>query len=427
LNSKGKDIKIEMKFIFLLTLALFVVVGSAEIFFSEEFGEGWENRWVLSTHKKEEAGNFIVTAGKYFGDVEAEKGLKTGKDARFYQISAEMKEFNNQGDKPLVIQYSVKHEQGIDCGGAYMKLLPAGLDQTDFSGDSPYNIMFGPDICGNTKRVHVIFNYNAENHLIRGPDIKAETDEFSHLYTLIVRPDRTFEVLVDNKPVKSGSLLEHWGFLPPKEIKDPSVSKPADWVEEKEIVDPESAKPEGWDDIPKQLHDKDATRPADWDSDLDGEWEAPLIDNPEYKGEWKAPKIPNPAYKGEWVHPMISNPEYKDDETIGKYASHKYLGIEIWQVKSGTIFDNFLVTDDIDTAVFWAQRTLKARDAEKAAQQKEKEEKASENKGAEAEEGEDDLEGDGEALSLDDIEKANAFNDEDAEFPEDDELDHDEL
>ncbi len=35
-------------------------------------------------------------------------------------------------------------------------------------GESPYNLMFGPDICGpGTKKVHVIFNYNGKNLLIK--------------------------------------------------------------------------------------------------------------------------------------------------------------------------------------------------------------------------------------------------------------------
>jgi len=273
-----------------------------------------------------------------------------------------------------VIQYSVKHEQNIDCGGGYVKILPAGLNQEDFNGDSPYNIMFGPDICGTTKRIHSIFNYNGKNHLIK-KEPRAESDEFTHLYTLIVKPDQTYEILVDNKQVQSGTLLEDWDFLPAKEILDPSVSKPSDWVNEKEIADPSATKPEGWDDIPAQIVDPNAVKPEDWDAELDGDWEAPLIDNPDFKGAWKAPKIANPDYKGEWVHPKVPNPEYKEDDDIYAYDSNKYIGIEIWQVKSGTIFDNFLVTDDVEAAKEWAEKTLKTREGEKAAFDKDKEEK----------------------------------------------------
>jgi calreticulin len=231
--------------------------------------------------------------------------------------------------------------------------------------------MFGPDICGSTKRVHAIFNYKGKNHLIK-KEIRAEGDTKTHLYTLIVKPDQTFQVLVDDKEVRSGSLPADWDFLPPKEIKDPAVSKPADWVDEKEIVDPAAKKPEGWDDIPSQIKDPEAQKPDDWDDELDGEWEAPLIDNPEYKGEWKAPKIPNPAYKGEWVHPLIPNPEYKEDNEIYAYNSNAFVGIEIWQVKSGTIFDNFLVTDDVEVAKEWAEKTKATQEGEKEAEEKDR-------------------------------------------------------
>ncbi len=35
-----------------------------------------------------------------------------------------------------------------------------------------------------------------------------QDDEYTHLYTLIVNPDNTYEVKIDNKKVESGSLEE---------------------------------------------------------------------------------------------------------------------------------------------------------------------------------------------------------------------------
>lgn len=69
-------------------------------------------------------------------------GLQTSQDARFYALSSRFNDFSNQG-KPLVIQFTVNHEQNIDCGGGYIKLFPSGLNQEDMHGDSVYNIMFG--------------------------------------------------------------------------------------------------------------------------------------------------------------------------------------------------------------------------------------------------------------------------------------------
>merc|ERR1711935_325163 len=96
--------------------------------------------------------------------------------------------------------------------------------------------------------------------------------------------------------------------------------------------DPEDKKPEGYDDIAKQIADPEAEKPEDWDDESDGEWEAKKIDNPDYKGPW--------------VHPEIANPEFEDDLNMYSYASHAYVGFDLWQVKAGTIFDNIIVTDD---------------------------------------------------------------------------------
>lgn len=69
-------------------------------------------------------------------------GLQTSQDARFYAASARFDPFSNEG-KSLVIQFTVKHEQKIDCGGGYVKVFPADLEQTEMHGESSYYIMFG--------------------------------------------------------------------------------------------------------------------------------------------------------------------------------------------------------------------------------------------------------------------------------------------
>ena len=112
--------------------------------------------------------------------------------------------------------------------------------------------------------------------------IAFQDDVFSHLYTLIVRPDNTYEVKIDNKKVESGELEGDWDFLKPKKIKDPEAKKPEDWDDREKIDDPEDSKPEDWDQ-PEHIPDPDATKPDDWDDEMDGEWEPPMIDNPEYK------------------------------------------------------------------------------------------------------------------------------------------------
>jgi len=107
-------------------------------------------------------GKWEHTAGEYYADVN-DKGIQTSQEARFYGLSAPMDKTFTSGDKPLVIQYSVKHEQKLDCGGAYIKLLPggSGFDAASFGGETPYSVMFGPDVCGSSnKRTHVILHYD---------------------------------------------------------------------------------------------------------------------------------------------------------------------------------------------------------------------------------------------------------------------------
>lgn len=337
--------------------------------------QGWSDRWTVSSDwkSKSELGEWKHTTGEWYGGDESDKGIQTSQDARFYGLSAPIsKSFDSADKKDLVIQYTVKHEQNLDCGGAYIKLLPGGdkFESTKFGGDTPYGVMFGPDICGSSnKRTHVIFHYDKKDEgLLINKNVNTETDQLSHLYTLVLRPDNTFEVFIDNKSVRSGKLDDEFDFLPAKEIKDPDQSKPEDWVDTKQIPDPEDVKPEGYDDIPAEIADPDASKPEDWDDEDDGEWEAPMIDNPDFKGPWTPKMIDNPEYKGPWVHPKVPNPEYEYDEEM--YAVCKggctHVGFELWQVKSGTVFDDIIITDSLEEAQAFAEESFfKKKEGEK--------------------------------------------------------------
>merc|ERR1712084_163440 len=106
----------------------------------------------------------------------------------------------------------------------------------------------------------------------------------------------------------------------------------------------------------KRIVDEEAKKPDDWDDEEDGEWEAPMIDNPAYKGDWSVKRISNPAYKGFWEAKKIANPEYVDDDAVYKYEAFGFVGFDLWQVKGGTIFDNIIITDDKSEADAFAQK-----------------------------------------------------------------------
>jgi len=417
----------------LLLLGALSIVNS-EIYFKDTLDT--DANWVRSTDKGGDAGKMEISAGKFYGDKEKDKGLQTSEDAKFYQVSKKMdKVFSNEG-KTLVLQFSVKHEQNIDCGGGYIKLFPSDLVPEKMNGDSPYNIMFGPDICGpGTKKVHVIFTYKG-NNLLTKKDIRCKDDEMTHLYTLILKPDNTYEVRIDGSKVESGELEADWDFLAPKKVQDPEAKKPDDWVDNAKMDDPEDKKPEDW-DKPELIPDPDAKKPEDWDDEEDGDWEPPMINNPAYKGEWKPKQIDNPAYKGEWIHPEIDNPDYVADPNLYKFENIGYVGFEIWQVKSGTIFDNIIVTDSITEAEEFAKETFevtkpkekemkdKLDEAERKKQEEEdakrKEEDAKKTDDPEEEEKEEEDDDDEEKIEGD-VKKEEAEPKKDEEEPPKDEL-----
>eukprot|EP01004_Peranema_trichophorum_P004011 NODE_2964_length_1450_cov_134.246420_g2569_i0.p1 GENE.NODE_2964_length_1450_cov_134.246420_g2569_i0~~NODE_2964_length_1450_cov_134.246420_g2569_i0.p1 ORF type:complete len:400 (-),score=111.10 NODE_2964_length_1450_cov_134.246420_g2569_i0:192-1391(-) len=343
-------------------LSLVVSLAFATVHYKETFDSSWGSRWIHADRSG--LGKFELTAGKWYGDKEADKGIQTSQDAKFYAIASKIPTpFSNEG-KPLVIQYTVKHEQNIDCGGGYLKVLP-DFELKGFEGETKYYVMFGPDICGATKKIHFIFHYKGQN-LLWKKEPRAETDQLTHVYTAVINPDNTYEVLVDNVKRESGKLEEDWDFLKPKTIPDPNDKKPSDWVDEAEIDDPEDKKPADWDSIPETIPDPDATQPEDWDEEEDGKWEPPTISNPKFKGKWKPKRIPNPKYKGVWKAREIPNPDYVSDDKLYKYDGIAAVGFDLWQVKSGTIFDNIIITDSVQEAKdFYESTTGKTKDAEK--------------------------------------------------------------
>merc|ERR1712039_1005738 len=287
------------------------------------------------------------------GDEAENTGIQTGEDSKFFGISAGFDSFSNDGSD-LIIQYQAKYEKDVECGGGHVKVGPKMEDPTTFGDPTAYNIMFGPDKCGYTKRMHLIFNYKGKN-VLKKSDLayKQENEGTSHLYRLIVKPDNTVRVEIDTETIYEGSLKEDWELLAAKEISDPDDKKPSDWTDEKRIVDEEAKKPD------------------DWDDEEDGEWEALMKDNPEFKGEWIAKRISNPAYKGFWEAKKIANPEYEDDDSIYKYSDFGFIGFDLWQVKGGTIFDNVIVTDDAAEADVFTKKWKELSEVEKSKKKEE--------------------------------------------------------
>ncbi|KAI9375993.1 Calreticulin family-domain-containing protein [Aspergillus egyptiacus] len=375
--------------------------------FLEQFTDDWQSRWSPSHAKKEDSkseedwayvGEWAVEEPSVFKGIDGDKGLVVKNVAAHHAISAKFPKKIDNKDKTLVVQYEVKPQNSLVCGGAYMKLLQDNkkLSSEEFSNTTPYVIMFGPDKCGATNKVHFIFRHRnpktgeyEEKHLKAPP--AARTTKLSSLYTLIVRPDQSFQILIDGAAVKNGTLLED--FTPPvnpeKEIDDPKDKKPGDWVDEAKIPDPEATKPEDWDedapyeivdetaekpddwleDEPTSIPDPEAEKPEDWDDEEDGDWipptvpnpkcsevsgcgpwSPPMIKNPAYKGKWSAPLIDNPAYKGPWAPRKIPNPAYFEDKTPSNFEPMGAIGFEIWTMQNDILFDNIYIGHSVEDA-----------------------------------------------------------------------------
>ncbi|XP_074554559.1 calmegin isoform X2 [Halichoeres trimaculatus] len=388
-------------------------VPTGEVYLAETFDDGSLDGWQLSKTVKGDADDDIA---KYDGKwaveqlkenkVPGDLGLVLKSRAKHHAISTMLNKPFVFEDDPLVVQYEVNFQEGIDCGGAYIKLLSDtdDLSLEQFQDRTPYTIMFGPDKCGEDYKLHFIFRHQnplnkdlEEKHAKRADvDLKKfYTDRKTHLYTLVLNPDNSYEMFIDQSSVSRGSLLHDVvpPVNPPKEIDDPSDSKPEDWDERAKIPDPEAVKPDDWDeeapakiddpdalkpegwldDEPEFVSDPNAEKPEDWDEEMDGEWEAPQIPNPACEtapgcGEWKRPRINNPLYKGKWKAPLVDNPNYQGVWKPGKINNPDYfedlqpfrmtpfkaLGLELWSMTSDIYFDNFIITSHKEVADRWA-------------------------------------------------------------------------
>lgn len=366
-------------------------------------GDVW-SRWATSKAEKYN-GAFKVekrTKEALIGDL----GLLVPEEAKHYGVAATFPPLEGAKGVPFVVQFEVKFQDSLTCGGSYIKLYDSdGAEASEFKDDTRYVIMFGPDRCGATDKIHFILQHKSpktgkweEKHCQEPPSVPH--DNLSHLYGLVIKPDNSFEIFVDGVSKTSGNLLTSMQppVNPPKEIDDPTDSKPEDWVDNAKmsdpsatkpddwdedaparIPDPKASKPEGWnDDAEKRIPDPSASQPSDWDDDEDGEWEPPIIDNPACKvgcGKWEPPMISNPVYKGKWSAPMIDNPKYIGvwkpkqipnpdffmDETPAILPKISGIGIDIWTMSKGIMFDNIVVATDAAKAKAFADQSWKIR------------------------------------------------------------------
>lgn len=144
---------------------------SGNVHFLETFEspEVIESKWIKSKAKKDGVEDTIA---KYDGEwsvepslhdsLDGDKGLVLKSRAKHHAISSKLDQTFDFGEnKPLVVQYEVKFQNKLDCGGAYVKLIAdnENFRLEDFYDKTRYSIMFGPDKCGSENKFHFIIQF----------------------------------------------------------------------------------------------------------------------------------------------------------------------------------------------------------------------------------------------------------------------------
>ncbi|CAI1827024.1 hypothetical protein SEUBUCD646_0A00210 [Saccharomyces eubayanus] len=273
----------------------------------------------------------------------------------------------------LVVQYEIKVENSLTCGGAFIKLVSSLVDTDALKSYSPgkegVELVFGPDYCVPDtdgvqfaiNKVHKITHQSELKYLQEAPLSRLTDNSQSHLYTLIIdESTQSLQILIDGKiamarerikdtskdlfkpPISPLLVVPNVSVTKPNDwddriwIADPALVKPDDWNEHEPLMipDPNDAKPLEWDEsISKYILDPEAKKPHWWEEAEHGEWIPPmvknplcniehgcgqwksrLIKNPKHNGPWEPNQVINPNYMGEWQPPEIENPLYYEEK-----------------------------------------------------------------------------------------------------------------
>ena len=116
-----------------------------------------ESGWVVSEAHKEDStpyrGQWAIDEAYKYPGFAGDRALAMKTDATYYAISKALPQPISAENEDLVVQYEVKYQKEISCAGAYVKLLSDLVKAQEFSDSSPFQVRFGPDICGAENKV----------------------------------------------------------------------------------------------------------------------------------------------------------------------------------------------------------------------------------------------------------------------------------
>eukprot|EP00662_Eupelagonemidae_sp_cell21_P041385 gene41385-biopygen85997 len=199
------------------------------------------------------------------------------------------------GRHNLVVSFQLKNTQAIECGGGYIKVLRGDFEPTQFHSELDYLLMFGPDVCGSMRKVQLILNYNRQHSLTWRKEHPPVDDRLTHVYSLGYW---LYTVIINYNGTYEYQLDGE--------------------MQEKGLLATDFA----------------------WG---DGKCPAPCSKDCESC-------VYTPVSLANCPVPFCSSPVPSHDTISG-------VGIELWQVQSGTIFDNIIIGNDIEEVDEFIEQT----------------------------------------------------------------------
>ena len=381
----------------------FPFLPQSNILFYENFSDPFVfKRWQITNHFR--------TNGKWSNEYtyplqtrKGEKGLVIKTKEKSHGISYLFPTPIYTPNETLIIQYETRAQFLYLCASVFLKIfIDPKFNPIDFNNQTSRFLEFGPERCNsyNNSRLNFFIN-NIEYKLKK--KINIPIDEISHLYTLIIRSNNTFEILIDMKSIHNGTFTNSFNpnIIEPEFIDDINDKKPLNWVEEEYIYDLNAKKPIDWDENqpktipdPKKLNppygwlineeplipDLKAKKPENWNENNLGKWNPPMIPNPKcldvpgcgkykipeifnikYKGKWSPPLIKNPNYKGEWIPKQIKNPNFNGKIENFILPPIYGIGFDIWGLHHDLMITNILISNNESIVKKWNKLDFSGR------------------------------------------------------------------
>ena len=166
--------------------------------------------------------------------------------AEHHAITSKLQQVFDFSGRPLISECEIEFQNGMQCGGAYMKLLTkVELDLAQFHNKIPYTIMSSPDKCGLDYKLHFRHkNMKTGEITVKHAQKPMESIEKYFivgkppLYQLAIIPDNTFKINIDGHVVNIRILLGNKTSLldPPEEKTAQSQEKVvSSWIHRKNL------------------------------------------------------------------------------------------------------------------------------------------------------------------------------------------------